>query len=1267
MLTSFQEVRGTVDLVSSIIGIIGALAGIGAVFVPVWLWHRSQNHPFLVPVNDLLFNEPAVELQVRNAGSTSATHVWGIVFGPQGTAQGYLFHGRASLEEKETVQMQGSERISLAAGSAKLHRYSLYLPRETLARARMTLVYEDTSGHIYAGIFDYTGRHHWQQVKFLRGMRSELRKLNAGLLPAPAAGRMPRIDWGEAPNVEKFFGRQEELGELKRWILTDTCRLVALLGIGGIGKTALAARLVEELQGKFAYVFWRSLQNAPPVEKILEKCLLFFSEQQRSTLPEELDEQLLLLNASLAKNRCLLVLDNVETIMQEGDRAGRYREGYEGYGRLFQRVGEARHSSCLLLTSRERPREVALLEGKVSSVRTLELAGVGQTEGREILNDKGLFGSDETVASLIQFYAGNPLALRLIAEPVQRLFQGNIQEFLRVDATLFGDISDLLDRQFRRLSEGERSIMYWLAIEREAVSLDDLQHTMVDSLQKSTLLAALALLQGRSMIETNGGGRFSLQPVILAFVTERFRDQIYEEIGAGQRHLIHSHALLKAQAKDYIRHSQLRLILAPVAERLHATLGRENVEEKLRAILSAQRQIASSGLSYTAGNTLHVLSNLNYDLRGYDFSRLMIVQAYLQDVELPEVDFSRADFRECVFTDTFGSIFSVILSVDEKMLVAGTDTGDIQFWEIASGAPTLTFYGHSDWVRSVAFNPGGQLLASGSDDQTVRFWDVSTGRCLRILEGHSGWVRSVAFSPGGQLLASGSGDRTVRFWDVSTGRCLRILEGHSDGVMSLAFGVSGEILATASEDHTIKIWEVATGQCLQTLNEHSREVMAVAFRADGQLLASASCDQTVKLWDVTTWQCLKTLQGHTNGVNVVAFGQTGRSLASGSVDRVVRIWDVASGQCLQTFQGHSSAVSSVLFGRADAVLISGGEDRIVKLWDVASGQCLKTLQGYTNGVRAVSFSPDGQVLAIGGTDQCIRLWDVATWRCVRTLRGHSSGVRSLAYSGDGQLLASGSHDRTVKLWEVASGQCLKTLQAHTDWVWAVAFSSDGQLLASGSHDRTVKLWEIASGQCLRTLEGHTGGVRSLVFKQPQIVLSGSEDCTVKVWDASSGACLRTLEGHTRWVKSVACSSGGHLCASGSEDRTVKIWDARTWECLRTLHGHTGWVMAVAFSPDGSYLASGDTEGSVKIWDARTWECLRTLRGHTGWVMAVAFSSQRGQLVSGGNEGRSNVWDMHTGECLHTLRSGPYDRMNIAAVSGLTEARRAMLKTLGAVE
>src|SRR5579875_907665 len=135
----------------------------------------------------------------------------------------------------------------------------------------------------------------------------------------------PKVDWGEAPHVGQFYGREQEIAELKQWILSDRCRVVAVLGIGGIGKTTLAAQLTEQLTDRFEYVCWRSLQNAPPLEHILKSCIQFFSDQQRIDLPGDIDGQITMLVGYLRAHRCLLALDNEETILQAGNRAGQYR------------------------------------------------------------------------------------------------------------------------------------------------------------------------------------------------------------------------------------------------------------------------------------------------------------------------------------------------------------------------------------------------------------------------------------------------------------------------------------------------------------------------------------------------------------------------------------------------------------------------------------------------------------------------------------------------------------------------------------------------------------------------------------------------------------------------------------------------------------------------------------------------------------------------------------------------------------------------------
>jgi len=260
--------------------------------------------------------------------------------------------------------------------------------------------------------------------------------------------------------------------------------------MGGIGKTSLAATLVDQVQEHYDYVFWRSLHNAPPFKRILLECMQFVSDQQQTVLPEEVDSQISLLIEYFRTDRCLLVLDNVESILQGGSQVGHYREGY---GRLLQRIGESRHQSCLLVTSREKPKEVALLEGEAAATRSYHLVGLQPGEGREILKDKGLQGTAHTWEALITHYGGNPLALKLVAQVIREVFGSEITAFLTDGEMLFRDIRDVLEQQVARLSALEEEIVYWLAIEREAIGLDDLQEDIVHLVSKGALLTTATL------------------------------------------------------------------------------------------------------------------------------------------------------------------------------------------------------------------------------------------------------------------------------------------------------------------------------------------------------------------------------------------------------------------------------------------------------------------------------------------------------------------------------------------------------------------------------------------------------------------------------------------------------------------------------------------------------------------------------------------------------------------------------------------------------
>ncbi|MEO0534184.1 MAG: NB-ARC domain-containing protein [Cyanobacteria bacterium P01_A01_bin.123] len=1073
-----------------------------------------------------------------------------------------------------------------------------------------------------------------------------------------------QVDWGEAPDVSIFHGRTEELATLETWLQGDRCRLVGILGMGGIGKSALSVKLAQQMQGEFDYVVWRSLRNAPPLDSLLQDLVLFLSDQQDSeATPNRLRHW-------LQTSRCLVILDNVETILQASNRAGQYRVGYERYGDLFRMLGESPHQSCVLITSREKPAEIATFEGLELAVRSLQLRGSLQT-ALGVIETKDLVGSPQQKQQLCEHYGCSPLALKIAAGSIQALFDGEIGPFLDEGVFLFNGTQRLLDQQFERLSALEKNIMYWLAINREWTAIPVLASDLVPTVTRPRLLEALESLGWRSLIEQQSR-HYTQQPVVMEYVTERLIEQVVTEITEQKPARLISHALLKTTANDVVQATQFNLILEPIAQQLVAHLGSAaDIATMLIQCLDPLRGQPPARSGYAAGNALNLMRQLQVEVTHGDFSQLTIWQAYLQGLNLHQANFSQAHFSQTTFYDAFGGIHSVAVSPDGRLFAAAGTSGVIQLWQMANGEEYGCCRGHDGWIWSIAFSPDGEWLVSGSADQTVKIWDVHTGCCMQTLNGHTNWVRSVVFSPDGKRVASGSSDQTVKLWDLE-GRCLQTLKGHTNYVQAVAFRPDGRLIASAGWDQRLNIWELASGECLHTI-EDTNSFWSLAFSPDGQAIATGSTDDTVRIWDVQTGQRRQTFTGHTHAVRSVAFSRDGEELVSGGGDQTIKIWQVQAGRCAKTLSGHSNWIWSIAFSPNGTTLVSGGEDQTVRIWQTQTGHCLKSLTGYANAVRAIAFSPDGQTLVSGSDDCAVKVWDIDRERCLQTLTGHKNWILSVAFHPDNRLIASSSADQTVKIWDIRRNRCVRTLPGHTNTVWSVEFSPKRQLLASGGHDRTIHLWDIQDGHRLAVLE-HPSQVRSVTFSPDgQTLVSGCSDKQVWLWDTHSGQCLRVMSGHTGMVWAVACSTNTPISAntltiaSGSSDKTLRLWDAQSGDCLRTLMGHTNWIWSVAFSPQGHLLASGSADKTVKLWDVYDGTCLKTLVGHANVVRSLAFSPQGDCLASVSEDETIKLWDVNTGDCLKTLRCDrPYEGMNITGARGLTDAQKVTLQVLGAI-
>jgi predicted NACHT family NTPase len=692
------------------------------------------------------------------------------------------------------------------------------------------------------------------------------------------------------------------------------------------------------------------------------------------------------------------------------------------------------------------------------------------------------------------------------------------------------------------------------------------------------------------------------------------------------------------------------------------------VKSRLLEILEATKGKTEEEVGYVGGNAATVLVKVdNAALEGRDLSRAVIKGADFSDASLRRVNFTGANLSDSSFIKAFGTVFAVAFSPDGKLFATGDANCEIKLWQVKDGKQILTCQGHTEWVRSVAFNSDCTILASASYDRTVKLWDITTGKCLKTFQGHTSRLYSAAIDPESTIIASAGADQTVKLWDIHTGKCLKTLQGHTRWVRSVAFSADSKFLLSCSDDRTIKLWDINTGECLKTLEGHTSMVQSVAINHESTILASGSLDRTLKLWDIQTGQCLKTLQGHTARIRSIAFSPDSKIIVSSSDDSTVKLWDINAGECLKTLDGHTGWVRSVAISPDGTTLVSGSDDQTARLWNINNGECLRVLQGYISAVRSVQISADGTILVSSEEDQTVKVWDIRTGKCIKTLREHTSRVNEVVISADGKILASASYDKTVKLWDVNTGKCLKTLQGHQCSVSCVAIAPDGKTVASGSADPTIKLWDIHTGECFKTLEGHADWIWSVAISPDGTTLaSGSDDKTVKLWDIRTGECFKTLDNDTN-VRSVAFSPDGKMLVSSSYDYMMKHWDISTGKLLKVLQGHNYFVNSVTYSPDGQMIASASYDQTVRLWDARTGECLKILQGHTNSARSVSFSSDSKILASSSNDETIKLWDVKTGECLKTLiAEGPYEGMNIAGVTGLTDAEKATIASLGAV-
>jgi predicted ATPase/transcriptional regulator with XRE-family HTH domain len=377
-----------------------------------------------------------------------------------------------------------------------------------------------------------------ERPTFVRVARGELsvNRLSPVLKPV-ADSKTPRTNLPVLPTP--LIGRQREVEELSQLLCDPQCRLLTLVGPGGIGKTRLAIETASQVQDAFAdgayFVPFTPVNSTRFIVPVIADAVGFTFESSNRADPKTQ------LFSFLREKQVLLLTDNLEQLLTE--------PGIELLAELLANAPQVR----LLATSRE---SLGLQYEWVFEVYGLPVPistyaeGSTQDTSVELFVQRGRrahVGFNPTpedypaIVHVCQLVAGNPLGIELAAAWVRTLSCDEIEreiesgmDFLSISGrdipARHRSMRAVFDHSWKLLTEEEQGVLL-----RLSTFQGGFRREAAEQVADATL-SVLSTLVTKSLIRRSGAGRFDLHELIQQFAAEYLAERLEEKGAIQMRH-----------------------------------------------------------------------------------------------------------------------------------------------------------------------------------------------------------------------------------------------------------------------------------------------------------------------------------------------------------------------------------------------------------------------------------------------------------------------------------------------------------------------------------------------------------------------------------------------------------------------------------------------------------------------------------------------------------------------------------------------------------
>ena len=587
-------------------------------------------------------------------------------------------------------------------------------------------------------------------------------------------------------------------------------------------------------------------------------------------------------------------------------------------------------------------------------------------------------------------------------------------------------------------------------------------------------------------------------------------------------------------------------------------------------------------------------------------------------------------------------------------------------------------------------------------------------RLVRRFTEHADAVLSVTFTPDNRRIVSGALDGSLKVWLPASGEVERRLHGHNDAVTALGLDQHARVLVSGSRDETLLVWDFDSGLVLHMLKAHRAWISAVVVRSDGRLAVSASLDGTLAVWNLDTGALMHRLRGHVVPVLSVVFTADQRCALSAASDGSVGQWDLATGQKLAFTrhagerwyalarptcgaEGHSNGEGQIGVDRDDAervngtdeaLFIAGAGGRVGRITPDGTSFHALPDAGHEQWVHTLALTADADMLLSAG--------DGAVLRC-QPLRGgsafdvgdHTHWIQAAAVTSDGRFAASAAYGGDVKVWDLHAREALlpRDVDLGGDTSRRAWLANDGSRIVFELEPRPASPWITIQkpGGLLVCNLGETAGSAAIACgtEMANVIVSAvASNCRravtvdaafeATVWDLDAAAPLNRLSapalGRGGARPTVRIDHAGHqaLLARGSQ---LMLIDLESGRGVRKWTAHKGsFVSALCWLPDGEAAVSSGGDGSLLQWHIVQTE-KNVLRSSGAPVKTLRISDDGSVLYVRSEDRVCELWQLPSGQALARGHEGLEDivaeavcgesrTLLVAASNGTVELREA---------